>query len=132
MAALDPIVKYSQKLGMELGFKTAFNEYKAWTEDKRIVLTKSEAEKEFSVEIISTLVKRGLLQDYQFGITEVMDEDGNLIKKPKGRVYFRRIDILEAMEKGNLLKGLAELRAATHAMRENSDRSRRRKVNLRV
>lgn len=132
MAALDPIVEYSQRLGMEFGLKTAISEYKALIEDKRIVLTKSEAEKEFSVEIISTLVKRGLLQDYQFGITEVMDEDGNLIKKPKGRVYFLRVDILVAMVKGNLLKGLAELRAATHAMRENSNRSRRRKINLHV
>lgn len=132
MAVLDPIVEYALKLATEISSKVSINEYKAWIEDKRIVLTKSEAGKEFSVEIISTLVKRGLLQDYQFGITEVMDEDGNLIKKPKGRVYFRRIDILEAMEKGNLLKGLAKLRAATYAMRENNDRSRRRRVNLHV
>lgn len=127
MAALDPIIEYSQRLGMEFGLKLAINEYKAWMSNKSIVLTKSQAEEEFTPDIITNLVRRGLLQDYQFGIEEVKDEDGCLIKKPKGRIYYRRIDILEAMEKGNLLKGMAELRASTHAMRENNDRARRKR-----
>lgn len=126
MAALDPIIEYSQRLGMEFGLKLAINEYKAWM-GKSIVLSKSQAEEEFTPDIIGNLVKRGLLQDYQFGIEEVTDEDGNLIKRPKGRIYYRRIDILEAMEKGNLPKGMAELRATTYAMRENSDRARRKR-----
>lgn len=58
------------------------------------------------------------MQDYQFGVDETEDEDGNLIKKPKGRIYYRRIDILEAMEKGNILKGLAELRAKSAEMKK--------------
>lgn len=126
MAALDPIVEYSQRLGMEFGLKIAINEYKSWLGDKSIVLTKSKAEEEFSPDIIASLVKRGLLQDYQFGIEETEDEDGNMVKKPKGRIYYRRIDILEAMEKGNLLKGMAELRAATNAMREDSRKLKKR------
>ena len=86
MAALDPIIEYSQRLGMEFGLKLAINEYKAWMSNKSIVLTKSQAEEEFTPDIITNLVRRGLLQDYQFGIEEVKDEDGCLIKKPKGRI----------------------------------------------
>lgn len=122
MGALDPIVEYSQRLGMEFGLKIAINEYKSLLGDKSIVLSKAEAEKQFSADIITSLVKRGLLQDYQFGVDETEDEDGNLIKKPKGRIYYRRIDILEAMEKGNVLKGLAELRAKSYRLRENTER----------
>lgn len=126
MGALDPIVEYSQRLGMEFGLKIAINEYKSLLGDKSIVLSKAEAEKQFSADIITSLVKRGLLQDYQFGVDETEDEDGNLIKKPKGRIYYRRIDILEAMEKGNVLKGLAKLRATSYRLKENSDRAKRK------
>ena len=128
MAALDPIVEYSQRLGMEFGIKIAISECKSLLGDRSIVLSKAEAEKQFSAEIISSLVKRGLLQDYQFGVDETEDEDGNLIKKPKGRIYYRRIDILEAMEKGNILKGLAELRAKSAEMKKNSNRVRKHEV----
>lgn len=127
MGALDPIVEYSQRLGMEFGLKVAINEFKSLIGDKSIVLSKAEAEKQFSADIISTLVKRGLLQDYQFGIDETEDEDGSLIKKPKGRIYYRRMDILEAMEKGNLLRGMAELRAKRNALKENNERVKKHK-----
>lgn len=122
----DPIVKYSLRSALELGLKIAINEYKSLLGDKSIVLSKAEAEKQFSADIITSLVKRGLLQDYQFGVDETEDEEGNLIKKPKGRIYYRRIDILEAMDKGNVLKGLAELRATSYRLKENSDRAKRK------
>lgn len=123
---LDPIVAYAQRSALELGLKIAINEYKSLLGDKSVILSKAEAEKQFSADIIATLVKRGLLQDYQFGVDETEDEEGNLIKKPKGRIYYRRIDILEAMDKGNVLKGLAELRATSYRLKENSDRAKRK------
>ena len=129
MAALelDPIVAYAQRSALELGLKIAINEFKSLLGDKSIVLSKAEAEKQFSAEIISTLVKRGLLQDYQFGVEETEDEEGNMVKKPKGRIYFRRIDILEAMEKGNNLKGMSELRAMRQKLEDSNGYASARK-----
>lgn len=130
MAAIDPIVEYSQRLGLEFGLKAAIHEYKSWMEDEKVILTKSEAERKFSPDVIEMLVKRGLLQDYQFGIEEIVDSDGTVVKKPKGRIYFKRVDILVAMEKGNLLRGTAELRAETYRMKEINDKSRKKKITL--
>ena len=56
--------------------------------------------------VSENLEKRKLIYPYQFGIEEVMDEEGEPIKKAKGYIYYKLSDLIEAIEKGNILKCL--------------------------
>lgn len=86
------------------------DEQKKFQEDPRILMIQSDAHKKYGKAVIAMLCKRGLLQPYRFDLREVCDEDGNLITKAKGVVYYRAVDIEKAIEEGNVLKGTRQLR----------------------
>lgn len=77
--------------------------------DPKVLLTQNEAHIRYGKSVIKALVKRRKLEQYRFDLREAYDEDGNLIKKAKGTIYYRVIDIEEAIEEGNLLKGIRRM-----------------------
>lgn len=79
--------------------------------DPRVLLTQNEAHIRYGKSVIIALVRRGLLGQYKFDMREVYDEEGNLIKKAKGVVYYRVIEIEKAVEEGNVLKGTRRIKA---------------------
>lgn len=80
-------------------------ERKRILEDPRTLVTQSEAHNMYGKSVITSLVKSGHLQQYKFGKREVYDSEGDLIIKTKGVVYYRIVEIEEAVESGNVLKG---------------------------
>lgn len=79
--------------------------------DPKVLLTQNEAHIRYGKSVIIALVRRGLLGQYKFDMREVYDEEGNLIKKAKGVVYYRVIEIEKAVEEGNVLKGTRRIKA---------------------
>ena len=73
--------------------------------DPRVLLTQNEAKNIYGKEVIPRLVKRGFLQKYKFDTREVIDKDGEPIKKAKGTIYYRVSEIEKAIEEGNVLSG---------------------------
>lgn len=104
---IDPIVSYAIQKGIQIGIESYKNEQKAKCKDKRILIVKSDAEKRVGGRnVLRSLEKRGFIQPYQFGIEEVIDEDGEPIKRAQGYIYYKLCDLVEAIEKGNILKGI--------------------------
>ena len=70
------------------------------------LLQQAEVYRRYGKEVILTLVRRGKLQKYRFDLVEKYDEEGNVVKYPKGYVYYRPAEIEAAIEENNLLKGV--------------------------
>ena len=73
--------------------------------DPKRLVTQNEAHIRYGKSVIVALVRRRYLQQYKFDLQEVYDEEGNLIMKAKGVIYYRVIEIEKAVEDGNVLKG---------------------------
>ncbi|MBC8603183.1 hypothetical protein H8784_15840 [Parabacteroides acidifaciens] len=85
--------------------KVAREEREKIASDPKILLTQNEAHIRYGKSVITALVRRGYLQQYKFDLREAYDEEGCLIRKAKGVVYYRVIEIEKALEEGNVLKG---------------------------
>ena len=85
--------------------KAVREERKRIAADPKVLLTQNEAHIRYGKSVIKALVKRGKLEQYKFDLREVYDEDGSLIKKAKGVIYYRVVEIEKALEDGNVLKG---------------------------
>ena len=75
------------------------------TDGKRL-LTRKQADDLYGRNVIEALVRRGHLKPMRFDEARVIDEDGEVYMKPKGNVYFKLIEIEQAIEAGNLLRGV--------------------------
>ncbi len=85
--------------------------FEKWKErflnDPRILVNQTEAEELAGGRMnLKYLKDREFIYPYQFGIEEVTDREGNTIKEPKGRIYYKQHDIIKAIEDGNILKCL--------------------------
>lgn len=78
--------------------------------DPKVLLTQNEAHIRYGKSVITALVRRGYLQQYKFDLREAYDEEGNLITKAKGVIYYRVIEIENALEDGNVLKGTRRIK----------------------
>lgn len=78
--------------------------------DPKVLLTQNEARNRYGKSVITALVRRGYLQQYKFDLREAYDEEGNLIKKAKGVIYYRILEIERAIEEGNVLKGTRRIK----------------------
>lgn len=85
--------------------KAVREERKRIAADPKVLLTQNEAHIRYGKSVIKALVKRGKLEQYKFDLREVYDEEGNLIKKAKGVIYYKVVEIEKALEDGNVLKG---------------------------
>ena len=104
---MDAVVQYA----IDQGLKIAFEAFDKWRNDflnnPSIVVPKSKAEKYAGGRmVLENLEDRGFISPYQFGIEVVTDEEGNIIAEPKGRIYYKRYEIMKAIENGNILKCL--------------------------
>lgn len=81
-------------------------ERKRVARNPKVLLTQNEAHNRYGKSVITALVRRRYLLPYKFDLVEVYDENEELIKKAKGVVYYRVVDIEEALEDGNVLKCL--------------------------
>lgn len=84
--------------------------FKALNEDRkkiqsRVLITQKDAMDTYGQSVIKSLVKRGFLQQYKFDVKEMVDREGNSIKKTKGVIYYRVEEIERGVEEGNVLKG---------------------------
>lgn len=86
------------------------DEQKKLQEDPRILIIQSDAHKKYGQAVIKMLRRRGFLQPYRFDLREAYDRDGNVITKAKGVVYYRVVEIEQAIEQGNILKGTRRTR----------------------
>lgn len=85
-------------------------EQKKRQDDPRILMIQSDAHKRYGRSVITALMRRGYLQPYKFDLREAYDEEGNVITKAKGVVYYRVVEIEKAIEEGNVLKGTRRTR----------------------
>lgn len=90
--------------------RAAREERERMASDPKVLLTQNEANIRYGKSVITALVRRGYLQQYKFDLREVYDEEGNLIKKAKGVIYYRIIEIEKALEDGNVLKGTRRIK----------------------
>ena len=86
------------------------NEREKIASDPKVLVTQNEAHNRYGKSVIAALVRRGYLQKYKFDMSENYDDDGNLIRKAKGVVYYRVIEIEKGIEEANVLKGTKLLR----------------------
>lgn len=91
--------------------KVAREERERIASDPKILITQNEAHTRYGKSVIIALVRRGYIQQYKFDLKEVYDEEGELIKKTKGVVYYRVIEIEKALEDGNVLKGTRRVKS---------------------
>ena len=104
---MDAVVQYAIDQGLKVGIEA----FEKWRDDflnnPSIVVPKSKAEKYAGGRmVLENLEERGFISPYQFGIEVVPDEEGNIITKPKGYIYYKRCEIMKAIENGNILKCL--------------------------
>lgn len=90
--------------------KAAREEMQRWRKDPRVLITQNEANQRYGKSVITSLVRTGYLQQYKFGFRESYDENGEKIVRSKGVIYYRTTDIEEAIENGNVLKGVRRVR----------------------
>lgn len=102
----DPIISQAIQIGIKFGIEAYKNFFIFEICTSFILICKSDAEDRFGSGVLKNLEKRKLIYPYQFGIEEVMDEEGEPIKKAKGYIYYKLSDLIEAIEKGNILKCL--------------------------
>lgn len=79
--------------------------------DPKVLVTQNEAHIRYGKSVIIALVRRGYLQQYKFDLREAYDEKGNLIKKAKGVIYYKVVEIEKALEDGNILKGTRRIKS---------------------
>lgn len=60
-------------------------------------------------EFLKNLEKRKLVFPYQFGIETMVNEEGDEISEPRGHIYYKLHEIMEAIESGNILKCLQKI-----------------------
>ena len=77
----------------------------------KVLITQNESHIRYGKSVITALVRRGYLQQYKFDLREIYDEDGNLIRKAKGVIYYRVVEIEKALEDGNVLKGTRRVKS---------------------
>lgn len=83
-----------------------------WAKAKRnpkVIIAQAEAYEKYNRSVIQTLVRRGKLQKYRFDCREAEDEDGNIYRTAKGNIYYRVAEIEQAIEDGNVYKGLKKM-----------------------
>ena len=104
---MDAVVQYAIDQGLKIAFE-AFDKWRnEFLNNPSIVVPKSKAEKYAGGRmVLENLEDRGFISPYQFGIEVVTDEEGNIITEPKGRIYYKRYEIMKAIENGNILKCL--------------------------
>ena len=102
----DPIINQAIQFGIKYGIEAWKNERNANLKNIKRRRCKSDAEDRFGSGVLRNLEKRKLVFPYQFGIEEVVDEEGEPVKKAKGYIYYKLSDLVEAIEKGNILKCL--------------------------
>lgn len=102
----DPIINQAIQFGIKYGIEAWKNERNANLKNKKILICQSDAEERLGSGVLKKLLKRKLVFPYQFGVEEVVDEEGQPIKKAKGYIYYKLSDLVEAIEKGNILKCL--------------------------
>lgn len=90
--------------------KVAREEMERIAADPKVLITQNEAHLRYGKSVIRPLVNRGLLEQYKFDMKEAYDEDGNLITRAKGVVYYRVTEIEKAIEEGNVLKGTRRIK----------------------
>lgn len=79
-----------------------------WQKAKRNskeIISQAEAYERYNRSVITNLVRRGKLQQYRYECKEVEDEDGNICRRPVGKLFYRVSEIEQALEDANLLKG---------------------------
>lgn len=84
-----------------------------WTKAKhnpKVIISQAEAYTKYNRSVVQNLVRRGRLQQYRFECREVEDEDGNIYRTAKGCIYYRVAEIEQAIEEGNLYRGLKRTR----------------------
>lgn len=91
--------------------KVAREERERIASDPKILITQNEAHTRYGKSVIIALVRRGYIQQYKFDLKEIYNEEGELIKKTKGVVYYRVIEIEKALEDGNVLKGTRRVKS---------------------
>ena len=94
----DPIINQAIQFGIKYGIEAWKNERNANLKNKKILICQSDAEERLGSGVLKNLLKRKLVFPYQFG------EEGQPIKKAKGYIYYKLSDLVEAIEKGNILK----------------------------
>ena len=99
----DPIINQAIQFGIKYGIEAWKNERNANLKNKKILICQSDAEERLGSGVLKNLLKRKLVFPYQFGVEEVVDEEGQPIKKAKGYIYYKLSDLVEAIEKGNNL-----------------------------
>lgn len=104
---MDAVVQYA----IDQGLKAGIEAFEKWRNDflnnPSIVIAKSKAEKYAGGRmVLENLEERGFISPYQFGIERVTDEEGNIITEAKGPIYYKRYEIMKAIENGNILKCL--------------------------
>ena len=102
---IDPIIKQAIEIGIKLGIEAYKNERNANLKNKKILICKSDAEDRFG----SGVLKRKLVFPYQFGIETMVNEEGDEISEPRGHIYYKLHEIMEAIESGNILKCLQKI-----------------------
>lgn len=108
---IDPIVSYAIQKGIQIGIESYKNEERSRKKNPSILIVKSEAEERAGGRmVLKALEKRGFIFPYQFGVEEMIDEDGEPIKKAQGRIYYKLSELCDALEKGNLLKDIRKFK----------------------
>lgn len=108
---VDPVVKYAIEQGLRIGIEAFEKKREQFYNDPRIVIVKSDAEQLVGGRmVLKNLEKRGFVAPYQFGIETVVDKNGDTITKPKGYIYYKQCEIVQAIENGNILQCLRKQR----------------------
>lgn len=76
--------------------------------DLRVIAPRCWFDEKYGEAIMRELVKKKLVFPYAFGTREVIDPEGNPIKKRKGSIYYRVSDVECIIEDYNLYKTLQE------------------------
>lgn len=76
--------------------------------DLRVIAPRCWFDERYGEGIMRELVKKKLVFPYAFGTREVIDPEGNPIKKRKGSIYYRVSDVECIIEDYNLYKTLQE------------------------
>lgn len=105
---IDPIIKQAIQIGIKFGIEAYKNERNANLKNKKILICRSDAERRFGRGVIRNLEKRKLVFPYQFGIETMVNEEGDEITAPRGYIYYKFHEIMEAVEDGNILKCLSK------------------------
>lgn len=74
--------------------------------ERKIIATRDWFDKNYGESVMRELTKRRLIFPYAFGTKDAVDPEGNLVKKRKGAIYYRVLDVENIIEDYNLYKSL--------------------------